>query len=297
MQTFEGRVAVVTGAASGIGLALARRAAREGMKVALADVEARALEAAEAALKGQGATVTAHRADVSSADEVEELAERVYAEWGAVHLLCNNAGVFNRGRPTWEYSLSDWQWLLGVNLWGVVHGIRSFVPRMLAGGDEGHIVNTASMAGLITGGIGTAVYDATKHAVLSLSESLYRDLVIRQTKVSASVLCPGVVETNIFTAERNRPAPLAAEGAPATSDAGEQSGSAMAAMLSGSALRPEEMAEQVFDAVRANRFYILASQPEILEWTRMGHARMWQGKNPAVPHRLLAQRDAGHPVE
>ena len=290
MQTFAGRVAVVTGAASGIGLALAQRAAREGMKVALADVEARALEVAAAALNEQVATVAAHRVDVSSANEVEELAARVYAEWGTVHLLCNNAGVISRQRPTWEYNLSDWQWLLGVNLWGVVHGIRSFVPRMLAGGDEGHIVNTASMAGLITGGIGTAVYDATKHAVLSLSESLYRDLVIRQTKVSASVLCPGVVETNIFTAERNRPATLGpAEGAPAVSRA--------TAMTPGSALRPEEIAEQVFDAVRANRFYILAAQPEILEWTRMGHERLWQGKNPAVSHRLLAQRDAGHPVE
>jgi NAD(P)-dependent dehydrogenase (short-subunit alcohol dehydrogenase family) len=289
MQEFRGRVAVITGAASGIGFALAERAAQEGMTVVMADVETKALESAVAALRERGAAVAAHRVDVSNEAEVEALADRVFAELGAVHLLCNNAGVISRQRPAWECSPADWQWLLGVNLWGVVHGIRSFVPRMLAGGDEGHIVNTASMAGLITGGIGTAVYDATKHAVLSLTESLYRDLLIRQTKVSASVLCPGAVSTNIFAAERNRPAALGpAEGAPPVSG--------VTAVLPGSAIQPEEIGRQVFDAVRANRFYVLVTQPEILEWTRMGHERMWQGKNPAVSHRLLAQRDAGHPA-
>jgi NAD(P)-dependent dehydrogenase (short-subunit alcohol dehydrogenase family) len=290
MQELRGRVAVITGAASGIGLALAERAAREGMTVVMADVEAKALESAAARLRERGGTVAAQRVDVSSEAEVEGLAARVYEEFGGAHLLCNNAGVISRQRATWEFSLSDWRWLLDVNLWGVVHGIRSFVPRMLAGGDEGHIVNTASMAGLVTGGLGTAVYDATKHAVLSLTESLYRDLVVRQTKVSASVLCPGAVSTNIFEAERNRPETLGpAEGrAPV---------SAMATAAPGSSFPPEEMADQVFDAVRANRFYVLAAQPEMLEWTRIGHERMWQGKNPAVSHRLLAQRDAGHPVE
>jgi NAD(P)-dependent dehydrogenase (short-subunit alcohol dehydrogenase family) len=289
MEEFRGRVAVVTGAASGIGFALAERAVREGMTVVMSDVEARALEAAADSLRQGGATVLAQRVDVSDEAEVEGLAARVFEELGAVHLLCNNAGVISRERATWEHSVADWQWLLGVNLWGVVHGVRSFVPRMLAGGDEGHIVNTASMAGLITGGIGTAIYDATKHAVLSLSESLYKDLLIRQTKVSASVLCPGVVRTKIFEAERNRPAALgAAEGRTPTS--GTDSMMEMA-------FPPEEMANQVFEAVRANRFYVLAAQPEILEWTRMGHERMWRGKNPAVSHRLLAQRDAGHPPE
>jgi NAD(P)-dependent dehydrogenase (short-subunit alcohol dehydrogenase family) len=290
MQEFRGRVAVITGAASGIGFALAARAAEEGMDVVLADVETGALERAADALRERGARVVAHRVDVSNGAEVEELASRAYAELGAVHLLCNNAGVVSRQRPTWEYSLSDWQWLLGVNLWGVVHGIRSFVPRMLAGGEEGHVVNTASMAGLVTGGMGTAVYDASKHAVVSLSESLYRDLIVRQTRMSASVLCPGAVRTNIFAAERNRPADLE----PA---AGRPPVSSTATAAPGSSFPPEEMARQVFDAVRANRFYVLAAQPEMLEWTRMGHERMWQGKNPAVSHRLLAQRDAGHPVE
>ena len=290
MQEFRGRVAVITGAASGIGFALAERAAQEGMTVVMADVDTRALESAATALRERGATVVPHRVDVSNEADVEGLAARVFEEQGAVHLLCNNAGVISRQRPAWEYSLSDWQWVLGVNLWGVVHGIRSFVPRMLAGGEEGHIVNTASMAGLITGGLGTAVYDASKHAVLSLSESLYRDLVVRQTKVSASVLCPGAVRTNIYAAERNRPAAFGpVEGPPRAGDP--------TTAFPNDAILPEEIASQVFDAVRANRFYVLVAQPEILEWTRMGHERMWQGKNPAVSHRLLAQRDAGHPVE
>jgi short-subunit dehydrogenase len=144
------------------------------------------------------------------------------------------------------------------------------------------------VAGLITGGPGTAVYDASKHAVVSLSESLYRDLVVRQKLVSASVLCPGAVDTKIFEAERNRPAGLSApEGPPAASDVAPTVGQ----------FPPEEMANQVFDAIRADRFYILAAQPPILEWTKMGQDRMWQGKNPAVSHSLLAQRDAGHPIE
>jgi NAD(P)-dependent dehydrogenase (short-subunit alcohol dehydrogenase family) len=289
MEQFSGRVAVITGAASGIGLALAERAAREGMSVVLSDIEAGPLEAAVEQVRGLGAKAIGHRVDVSKEADVEGLAERAYGEFGAVHLLCNNAGVLNRERATWQHSVADWQWVLNVNLWGVIHGIRAFVPRMLAGGEEGHIVNTASMAGLITGGPGTAVYDASKHAVRSLSESLYRDLVVRQTKVSASVLCPGAVDTKIFEAERNRPSELApAEGAVpesrvATGGMGQ--------------FPPEEMANQVFDAVRADRFYVLASQPVIFEWTKMGHDRMWAGKNPAVAHRLLAQRDAGHPIE
>jgi NAD(P)-dependent dehydrogenase (short-subunit alcohol dehydrogenase family) len=288
MQQFSGRVAVITGAASGIGFALADRAAREGMTVVLCDVEAPALERAVSALQGKGHRVVGHRVDVSSEAEVESLAARVYDEFGAVHLLCNNAGVLNRERPTWEHSIADWKWVLAVNLWGVIHGIRSFVPRMLAGGDEGHIVNTASMAGLVTGGMGTAVYDASKHAVVSLSESLYRDLAIRTAKVSASVLCPGAVSTRIFEAERNRPAEYgAAEGRPPESRVtGTTSPPA-------DSFPPEEMADRVFEAVRENRFYVLAAQPVIYEWTKMGHDRMWEGKNPAVPRRLIAARDAG----
>jgi NAD(P)-dependent dehydrogenase (short-subunit alcohol dehydrogenase family) len=252
----------------------------------LSDIETGPLDEAAGRIRGMGVEAIALRTDVSKEAEVEALAEQAYREFGAVHLLCNNAGVLNRERPTWLHSVADWQWVLNVNLWGVIHGMRAFVPRMLAGGDEGHVVNTASMAGLITGGPGTAVYDASKHAVRSLSESLYRDLVVRQRLVSASVLCPGAVDTQIFEAERNRPAELEAAG-------GEKPVSRVAA----GSFPPEEMANQVFDAVRANRFYVLATQPAVIEWTKMGHERMWQGKNPAVSHSLLAQRDAGHPIE
>ncbi len=288
MQEFQGRVAVVTGAASGIGLALARRAASEGMTVVLADVEEKALQSSAQSLRDAGFKVASQRVDVSREAEVEALARRCFDEFGAVHLLCNNAGVISRERPAWEATIADWQWLLSVNLWGVIHGLRAFVPRMLASGEEGHIVNTASMAGLITGGIGNAVYDASKHAVVALSESLYKDLVIRQTQVSASVLCPGAVTTNIFRADRNRPAEL-------TEPKGEPPQSRGTGFPDAS-FPPEEMAERVFAAVRENRFYVLAAQDVMYEWTTMGHDRMWEGRNPAIPHRLLAARDAGQPA-
>jgi NAD(P)-dependent dehydrogenase (short-subunit alcohol dehydrogenase family) len=288
MEEFRGRVAVVTGAASGFGFALAERAANEGMTVVLSDIEEAALEAARASLADRGFRVLAHRLDVSIEAEVEALADRVFAELGAVHLLCNNAGVIHRPRPAWEHSVSDWRWVLAVNLWGVVHGIRAFVPRMLASGEEGHVVNTSSMAGLVTGGTGTAVYDASKHAVLSLSESLYKDLVIQQTKVSASVLCPGAVTTNIFTAERNRPPEPGGAGGPQLDPVSSSS-------LPDDSFPPADMADQVFAAVRENRFYVLAAQPVMYEWTKMGHDRMWEGKNPAVPRRLIAAREAGQP--
>ncbi|MBA4179910.1 MAG: hypothetical protein C0506_04905 [Anaerolinea sp.] len=287
MKEFEGRVAVVTGAASGIGFALAERAATEGMKVVLCDIEAGPLEAAAQSLRHRGFTVSAHRVDVSKEAEVEAAAAGIFADFGAVHLLCNNAGVLNRERPSWDHPVADWQWVFSVNVMGVVHGVRAFVPRMLASGEEGHIVNTASMAGLLTGGMGTAVYDASKHAVLSLSESLYKDLIVRQTKVSASVLCPGAVTTRIFAAERNRPA-----------DAGTAERHALASRgataFPGDSFPPEEMADRVFSAVRENRFYILGAQDVMYEWTKMGHDRMWAGRNPAVPRKLLAARDSGN---
>ena len=285
MQQFEGRVAVVTGAASGIGFALAERAASEGMTAVLCDIEAGPLEAAAESLRQRGFRATGRRMDVSKESEVETAAAEIFAEFGAVHLLCNNAGVLNREHATWEHTSADWQWVFSVNVMGVVHGLRAFVPRMLASGQEGHIVNTASMAGLATGGMGSAVYDASKHAVLSLSESLYKDLVIRQTKVSASVLCPGAVTTQIFAAERNRPAEAEAAESHALASRG-------ATAFPEDSFPPAEMAERVFTAVRENRFYVLGAQDVMYEWTKMGHDRMWEGRNPAVPHRLLAARDA-----
>jgi NAD(P)-dependent dehydrogenase (short-subunit alcohol dehydrogenase family) len=282
MKDFAGRTAVITGAASGIGFALASRAASEGMNLVMADVEQGPLDSAATSLRGRGATVLPVVVDVRDEATVESLATRAYERFGAVHLLCNNAGVYDPPRPTWEHTVNDWKWVLDVNLWGVVHGIRAFVPRMLASGEEGHVVNTASMAGLVTGGIGTAVYDASKHAVLSLSESLYKDLATVSTKVTASVLCPGSVTTNIFAADRNRP-PELTDDAAAGLDRGRPT-------FPENSFPPQRMAEQVFEAVRENRFYILAAQDEMYEWTKMGHDRMWEGRNPAVPHRLLASR-------
>ncbi|MGE3075787.1 MAG: SDR family NAD(P)-dependent oxidoreductase [Dehalococcoidia bacterium] len=287
MQQFDGKVAVITGAASGIGFALAERAGRERMTVIMADIEASALDEASTHLSRRGYTVVPHQLNVTREADVEDLAGRVFEAYGGVHLLCNNAGVMTGEKAAWEFAPEDWHWTLSVNLWGVINGVRAFVPRMLASGDEGHVVNTASMAGLITGRAGNAIYDASKHAVLSLSESLYRDLIIRQTKVSASVLCPGAVLTKIFEAERNRPEELGGGKEPVV--AGETA-------FPGNSFQPEEMANQVFDAVRNDRFYVLGAQREMIEWTKMGHDRMFAGKNPAVSHRLLAMRDAGHPL-
>lgn len=285
MQEFRGRIAVITGGASGIGLAIAARAADEGMKLVLADIEQAALDTAASSLRGRGADVATLRVDVSSAADVEALANLAYDTYGAVHLLCNNAGVMNRERPTWEHTLAEWEWLLGVNVRGVVNGVHSFVPRMLAGAEEGHVINTASMAGIVTGRPGNAVYDATKHAVVSLTESLYRDLVAEQDRVSASVLCPGVIKTNIFTAERNRPAsagPAFDPTAPAPKAEDYDPG----------AFEPSRVADMVFDAVREDRFYILAAQDVIYEYTKMGFDRLLGGKNPAVPRSVIAARQA-----
>jgi NAD(P)-dependent dehydrogenase (short-subunit alcohol dehydrogenase family) len=204
MKQLNHRVAVVTGGASGIGRGMAEQFAANGMKVMIADIEAGPREETVEALRATGAEVVGIHCDVASAESVANVAKRVMEVFGAVHVLCNNAGVLRGGfgQATWEKPLSEWEWILGVNLWGVIHGIRSFVPLMLAHGDEGHIVNTASMAGLIHG---TGINGITKHAVVALSESLYTELQARQAKIGVSVLCPGAVNTRILEAERNRP--------------------------------------------------------------------------------------------
>src|SRR5947209_4283023 len=206
MKDFQGKVAVVTGAASGIGRALAGKSAQEGMKVVLADIEEDALRQAEEELKASGADVLAVRTDVSKAEEVEALAQQAFDRYGAVHLLFNNAGV-GTGLTVWESSLADWQWVLGVNLWGVIHGIHFFVPRMLAQDSEGHIVNTASSAGLISSS-GLGIYKVSKHGVVTLSETLALELAGQGARIKASVLCPEWVNTRIMDSERNRPQAL-----------------------------------------------------------------------------------------
>jgi NAD(P)-dependent dehydrogenase (short-subunit alcohol dehydrogenase family) len=203
MRELRHKVAVVTGGASGIGLALARRFAAEGMALVLADVEGEALDVAAAALDDEGAEVLAIRTDVSDPAQVEALAEAAFERHGSVHLLCNNAGVVHRG-AAWEQSLEDWEWVLGVDLWGVIHGVRAFVPTMLASGEPGHVVNTASVAGLVPF-LEIASYDVAKAGVVSLSESMYLDLRRQKAALGVSVLCRGVVNTRIYSSERNRP--------------------------------------------------------------------------------------------
>jgi NAD(P)-dependent dehydrogenase (short-subunit alcohol dehydrogenase family) len=217
MKDFKDRVAVITGAASGIGWALAEQCAREGMKVVLADVEPEALAKAEASLKAGGASALAVRTDVSRAGDVEALAHKTLEAFGAVHLLCNNAGVATIG-CIWESTLADWEWVVGVNLWGVIHGVRAFVPHMLAQDTECHIVNTASMSGLVSMP-GSGAYNVTKHGVVTLSETLHREFAERGAKVKVSVLCPGIVNTRILESARNRPKHLATERADPVTEA------------------------------------------------------------------------------
>jgi NAD(P)-dependent dehydrogenase (short-subunit alcohol dehydrogenase family) len=276
MKEFKDKVALVTGAASGIGFALADRFASVGMKVVLADVELNALAAAEQALKKKGAPVLSVRADVSKAEDVQKLADEAYAKFGAVHVLCNNAGV-GMGGLSWEQSLEDWQWVLGVNLWGVIHGIRTFVPRMLDGGAEGHIINTASMAGLISSPY-MAVYEATKHAVVAITETLKMELDLTGGKISASVLCPGFVATRISDSERNRP-----DGTPKPPTAGQLASQEtireMARQQVAAGIKPAEVAEMVLEAVRDDRFYVL-THPRFKKLIRVRMENILEGRTP-----------------
>jgi NAD(P)-dependent dehydrogenase (short-subunit alcohol dehydrogenase family) len=251
MRDFKGKVAVVTGAASGIGLGLAERAAQEGMRVVLADVEEAALREAEKRLRAAGSEVLAVVADVARREQVEALRDRVLASFGGVHLLCNNAGV-SVGGMTWDLTHDDWTWTLGVNLWGVIHGVRAFVPAMLAGGEEGHVVNTASMAGLIAGP-GMSAYSATKHAVVAISETMFHELAATGARVGCSVLCPGWVNTRIADSERNRPTHLPET----TGFSPPPEVESFVRQLLATGMSPAEVAAQVFDAVREGRFWIL----------------------------------------
>jgi NAD(P)-dependent dehydrogenase (short-subunit alcohol dehydrogenase family) len=282
MQQLQGRVAVVTGAASGIGLALATRFAAAGMKLVLADIETAALQRALAALQAQGTAALAVRVDVADAASVEHLAAAAYDAFGAVHLLCNNAGVAAPAllQPTWENSLADWHWTLGVNLMGVVHGLRAFVPLMLAGGAQGHIVNTASVAGLISG---SGPYFASKHAVTCVTEGLYKDLKAAGASLSASVLCPGVIRTAILDAERNRPAEF---GPPtdlsALSENSRRWAEGFRAALQ-AGIDPAVVADAVLDAVVHDRFYIVPAQAEHLERIALRMADIAALRNPTLP--------------
>ena len=250
MDQLAGRVAVVTGAASGIGRGMARAFAREGMRVVLADIEPSALEMVRAELEATGAEALAVPSDVSKAESVEALAERAYQRFGAVHVLCNNAGVFSSG-VTWEQTLEDWRWVLGVNLWGVVHGIRSFVPRMIASGEPGHVVSTASGAGLVSLS-GTACYNVSKHAVVTLSETMAQELAARGAAIRVSVLCPGPINTGITRSDRNRPSELGTSRETRTDEK-------LREMLE-HGMDPDQVGRIVVEGIRCDRFYILTHE-------------------------------------
>jgi NAD(P)-dependent dehydrogenase (short-subunit alcohol dehydrogenase family) len=244
MQDLEGKVAVITGAASGIGRAMAARFALEGMRVVLADIEASALAAAVADLRRQEYEAVGVVTDVADAQAVEELARKALAAFGKVHIVCNNAGVFFAQKPVWEATLKDWQWLLDVNVWGVIHGIRTFIPIPLAQDEEGWMINTSSVGGLVTA---SNVYSVTKHGVVALSEALHLQLKQRGARIGVSVLCPLFVDTKIMQSERNRPRELWNADGPGSNP--------LAATWTGNA-SPEEQAEMVLQDLRAGKFYM-----------------------------------------
>jgi NAD(P)-dependent dehydrogenase (short-subunit alcohol dehydrogenase family) len=282
MKDFRGKVAVITGAASGIGRAIADQCAAQGMQLALADVEEHALLRTAQELQEAGATTLAVPTDVSRFAEVEALAEQTCERFGAVHLLCNNAGV-GAGSSVWESAIADWEWVLGVNLWGVIHGVKAFVPRMIAQDTECHVVNTASMAGLIAGP-GLGVYNVSKHGVVALSETLYHELAARQSKVKVSVLCPGYVKTRIMESERNRPDHLALpEEAEPVSQSLESDALRQARQQAVEAgIAPELVAEAVFAALSEDRFYIL-THPDYMPLVKLRMNDILAGRNPTDP--------------
>ena len=255
----RGRTAVVTGGGSGIGRALALRAAREGANVVVADVDEAAMSAVVGEAQGLGVKALGVRTDVRERTQVQALAARAFETFGAVHLLCNNAGVAIWGGLETATS-RDWEWVLGVNLWGVIHGIEAFVPRMIERGEPAHIVNTASMAGLIASK-GLGVYNTSKYAVVGLSETLAKDL--KPHRIGVSVLCPMGVQTRIRDSERNRPAALR----------NERAARAEPVELIGRSLAPETVADMVLAAIRANELYVI-THDESLEPLRRRFERM-----------------------
>ena len=277
MQNFIGKTAVVTGGASGIGRAMADRFAREGMRIVLADIEQSALDRAVDEMRTAGAEVIGVKTDVADCGQVEALAARTVEAFGGVHILCNNAGVASDGATSWQQSAKDWQWVMGVNLWSVIHGIRTFVPLMLEQNDEGHIVNTASLAGLFAMPM-AAPYHVTKFGVVALSESLFYEFATIGAKLGVSVLCPAWVKTRILESSRNRPAELRNEGASGP-DAGLMA--AFQKRIEEQGLEPSYIAERVFDAVRDNQLYIL-THPEFKDSLRWRMENILNDRNPTL---------------
>lgn len=286
MQDLNGKVAVITGGASGIGFAMAERFGLEGMKLAVADIEQDALDEAVSRLTAAGAEAIGFPTDVSSAVEMDALGEQVRERFGSAHLLCNNAGV-GGGGTMWELTTADWEFVLGVNLWGVIHGIRVFAKQMVEQG-EGHIVNTASMAGLVSVP-GMGPYNVTKHAVVTLSETLYGELKSAGSPVGVSVLCPGFVNTRIYESQRNRPEGLRNTTTQPTEQ--DEKRREMAARFFAQAMPASDVANLVADAVENESFYILTH-----EGSDAGVERRLRtiiaGENPAAMNVGIFNRDS-----
>ena len=290
IERFEGCVAVITGAASGFGLEAARMAARHGMRVVLADIEAAALERAAAEVAALGAEVLPHALDVSKGCQVEALAAATLERFGTPHLLFNNAGV-GLGGLVWEHSAADWEWAIGVNLMGVAHGVRVFVPLMLAAAAadpawRGHVVNTASMAGLVNMP-NMGAYNVSKHAVVSLSETLLQDLRLVTSQIGASVLCPYFVPTGIGQSARNRPPEVAGSRSGTDTGTGMSTSQRIAREMIAKAVQSgkvsaSDVVQRVFDAVREDRFYIF-SHPHALSGVQSRLEDILQQRNPSDP--------------
>ncbi|MEO0314584.1 MAG: hypothetical protein RI928_1040 [Pseudomonadota bacterium] len=284
MKNFSQRVAVITGAASGFGREFARVGARLGMRLVLADVQKEGLAETAAELEAQGAEVITQICDVRKGEQVEALGRTAMTSFGAVHLVFNNAGV-GAGGLVWESTQADWEWVLGVNLWGVIHGVRVFTPLMLASAKddpayEGHIVNTASMAGLLNPPT-MGVYNVSKHAVVSVTESLYHDLSLVEAPISASVLCPYFVQTGISQSHRHRPDDVQAAAAPTVSQ--QVSQAVLEKAVSSGKVSAAEVAERTFDAIREQQFYIY-SHPAALGNVQRRMEDIVMGRNPGDPY-------------
>ena len=269
LGSLQGKTAVITGGASGIGLAMAQRFGLEGMNLVIADVEQGALDVAKDQLRDAGFSCIAMQCDVSDRQAVEALADCSYGEFGAVHVLCNNAGVVHRDL-TWEASIESWEWVLGVDLWGPIYGVHAFVPRMIASGEPGHVVNTASTAGVVAFP-SIASYDVAKQGVVALSEVLLADAMAENLPIRASVLCPGVVRTRIGVSERNRP------GSVKGAAFGEEG-----LITATEAIEPEVVAQAVLEAINEGTFWIM-THPRYVDLVKARAEGMLTGGMPPIP--------------
>ena len=285
MKSLEGKVAVVTGAASGIGLGMTEAFASRGMKVVMADVEEAALLREADRLTRANFEVDPQLVDVRSIESVERLADAAEARFGKIHVVCNNAGVSGGGggRPIWDQTQNDWDWVMGVNFWGVVNGLKAFTPRMIAHGEEGHIVNTASILGLTTGP--GSVYSVSKHAVARLTEGLWYDLKAAGAAIGATVLCPGMIATNIITSARNRPGDLTGQEDEPT-EAQRTARAAMDARFKADGMAPREVGEKVAQAILDEQFYLL-THADNMEAARRRFDAITGLHDPSPPRQFL----------